>query len=349
MEFLLNLELNSVEYQIPSSLTFANAVSHYRDVFAPRMLRSSTFSTADGHLKNHLEADWKDVPIEHITIDSVNEWIWKKRNQSLSWITIKNILRTMQRVLSSFSRDKKPPFSQIGLAIPERDKLQMKVSSRKKISFSWTQAEQIAEYVGNMETLGKKRREQYATLFLLASASGLRASELLALRVNDIDFRAGTIRVEESSDQKSKGAAGPCKNAAAYRTVLLLDQEGRKAVQKLRLFLGIAPNSSMFVFHSSRGNPLLETNILNQGLYPALDALGLERAGMHAFRRGCNRRWELAGVKPAIIRQQMGHSSAAMTERYTGEIPLDDVRTEFSMKFGGKIDVLEIMETGATA
>jgi hypothetical protein len=28
---------------------------------------------------------------------------------------------------------------------------------------------------------------------------------------------------------------------------------------------------------------------------------------------------------------------------------LDDVRTEFSMKFGNKIDVLEIMETGAVA
>jgi hypothetical protein len=42
-------------------------------------------------------------------------------------------------------------------------------------------------------------------------------------------------------------------------------------------------------------------------------------------------------------------SSAAMTEGYTGEIPLNDVRTEFSMKFGTKINVLEIMETGAAA
>ncbi len=75
VEFLLNLELNSMEYQIPSSFTFASAVSHYRDVFAPRMLRSSTFSTADSHLRNHLEADWQDVPIEHISLDSVNEWI----------------------------------------------------------------------------------------------------------------------------------------------------------------------------------------------------------------------------------------------------------------------------------
>ncbi len=120
-------------------------------------------------------------------------------------------------------------------------------------------------------------------------------------------------------------------------------------MQKLRRFLGSASDPANFVFHTNRGNPLLETNILNQGLYPALEALGLEQAGMHAFRRGCNRRWEPAGVKPAVIRQQMGHSSSAMTDRYTGEIPLDDVRTEFSMKFGKKIVVLEKMENGAAS
>jgi hypothetical protein len=29
-----------------------------------------------------------------------------------------------------------------------------------------------------------------------------------------------------------------------------------------------------------------------------------------------------------------------MTDRYTGDVPLDDVRSEFSMKFGNKIVVL---------
>ena len=82
--------------------------------------------------------------MEHIDIDAVNEWIWKKRQSNLSWVTIKNILRTMQRVLSCCSNDKKPPFSQEGLAIPERDKLQMKIESRGAVSFSWLQAKQIA-------------------------------------------------------------------------------------------------------------------------------------------------------------------------------------------------------------
>jgi hypothetical protein len=71
LAFISNL--NSNEYKIPSSQTFAHAVKYYREIFAPRMLRASTFSVADGHLKTHLEADWNEIPIEHINIDSVNE------------------------------------------------------------------------------------------------------------------------------------------------------------------------------------------------------------------------------------------------------------------------------------
>jgi len=35
-------------------------------------------------------------------------------------------------------------------------------------------------------------------------------------------------------------------------------------------------------------------------------------------------------MNPAVLRQQMGQSSAVMTARYTGEIPLEQVRTAFS-------------------
>jgi hypothetical protein len=35
-------------------------------------------------------------------------------------------------------------------------------------------------------------------------------------------------------------------------------------------------------------------------------------------------------MNPAVLRQQMGHSFAVMTARYTGEIPLDKVQEAFS-------------------
>ena len=328
LEFILNLKVNSNEYKIPSSLTFAHAVKHYREIFAPRMLRQSTFSVADGHLKVHLEADWNEIPVEHIDIDAVNEWIWKKRQANLSWVTIKNILRTMQRVLSCCSNDKKPPFSQEGLAIPERDKLQMKIESRGAVSFSWSQAKQIAGEVYKLD-VDDVLKERSATLFILASASGLRCAELFALRINDLDFKAGTIRVDESADQRTY-IIGPCKNVAAYRTVLLADAEGREALFMLKRFLKGPQTQTSFVFHSKRGTALRETSVLHAFLHPVLRTLGFPQAGMHAFRHGCNRRWELSGMNPAVLRQQMGHSSAVMTARYTGEIPLDKVQEAFS-------------------
>jgi len=134
----------------------------------------------------------------------------------------------LQRVISAFRKDRKVPFSQRGL-IPDREKLRMKVQSRKKVSYSWKDAETIAEHVRKMDGLGDYRREQYATLIFLAAASGLRCSELLALRGNDLNFGANTIIVDEASDQRTSGKVGECKNDAAYRTVLLADAEGRKA------------------------------------------------------------------------------------------------------------------------
>jgi hypothetical protein len=41
-----------------------------------------------------------------------------------------------------------------------------------------------------------------------------------------------------------------------------------------------------------------------------------------------------------LLRQQMGHSSAVMTARYTGEIPLDKVQEAFSKMEWENIEVI---------
>jgi integrase len=197
--------------------------------------------------------------------------------------------------------------------------------------------------------LDEGRRARYATAFLLASATGLRCSELFALRMDDIDFRARTIRVDQAFDGRTY-TIGPCKNAAAYRTVFLGDHEGRKALRALKAFVGQRiQNPSEFVFHSKHGSPMRETKVLHEALHPALKALGLPQAGMHAFRRGANRRWELAGMNPAVLRQMMGHSSAAMTGLYTGEVPIEQIRADFSRRNGPRIVVSENKENEAAA
>ena len=81
--------------------------------------------------------------------------------------------------------------------------------------------------------------------------------------------------------------------------------------------------------------PLVENTILVEGLHPALKKLGFLLAGMRAFRRGCYRRWELARVSAAVIRQQMGHASASMTAHYTGEIPVEVVKNFLQLEPNG--------------
>jgi hypothetical protein len=114
----------------------------------------------------------------------------------------------------------------------------------------------------------------------------------------------------------------PLEVSDPYRTALLADNEGKKVMRELKRFIGTSTTPSAFVFRSQRGGPLLETAILSQCLHPDLEALGFPRAGFHAFRRGCNRRWKLAGLNPAVHRQIIGHSWEAMTGLYSGEILL---------------------------
>jgi hypothetical protein len=57
------------------------------------------------------------------------------------------------------------------------------------------------------------------------------------------------------------GAIGPCKNVAAYRTVVPADSEGRTAMKALRHF---AKRDSL-VFHSKNNGTLAETTILEFG------------------------------------------------------------------------------------
>lgn len=107
----------------------------------------------------------------------------------------------------------------------------------------------------------------------------------------------------------------------------------------LKGFSKAPQTQTSFVFPFEAGNCAAR----NKCAAYILASLGFPQAGMHAFRHGCNRRWELSGMNPAVLRQQMGHSSAVMTARYTGEIPLDKVQEAFSKM---ELEIWKLLENG---
>jgi len=54
-----------------------------------------------------------------------------------------------------------------------------------------------------------------------------------------------------------------------------------------------SPNAEALIFRSKRGGSILETTLLNQGLYPALKALGYRKAGCTGFDGDATGDWNL--------------------------------------------------------
>jgi hypothetical protein len=54
-------------------------------------------------------------------------------------------------------------------------------------------------------------------------------------------------------------------------------------------------------------------------------------------------------MNSAVHRQMMGHSSSAMTAHYTGQIPIDQIRADFSTRNGPRIVVTENKENEEAA
>ena len=54
-----------------------------------------------------------------------------------------------------------------------------------------------------------KAKEPYKTIFTVAWNTGMRAGEILALHLNDVDFDRRTIRVNKSSDDRTREIRQP--------------------------------------------------------------------------------------------------------------------------------------------
>lgn len=111
-------------------------------------------------------------------------------------------------------------------------------------------------------------------LFILDAATGLRAGELLGLEIRHFD--GCSIKIEQSVWRSDAQAP---KTPNAYRIVDLHPD----LAKLLSDFVG--DRKTGYIFRTSKGKPLGQSNILRRSLHPVLERLGIKRCGFHAFRR----------------------------------------------------------------
>jgi len=229
------------------------------------------------------------VTIGELTLAQVRRWRKKLLDAGTNPITTAKAYRFLRAVMAAAVDD----------GLVKRNPCRIKgagtENSPERPMLTVTQVYALADAVGL----------RYRALILLATFTSLRWAGLAALRPEDIDLDARTVRVTRQLYYHDAGHSfGPPKSRAGVRDVDFPEL----IVPDLREHLVWVPSSAL-VFASSTGSPLAHSNFRQRIWLPALAAVGLEGVHLHDLRHTGNQLTANAGANPRELMARMGHDS----------------------------------------
>jgi integrase len=160
----------------------------------------------------------------------------------------------------------------------------------------------------------------YRTMFAIAAMTGLRAGEILGLMLDDIDFDRRVLHIERAAwcghiqTVKSKSSRAPLPMPDAL-------------VEIVRQYLTTwRPNPAKLLFANRLGRPFNANKVVQKGLWPILEKLGIEHCGLHAFRHTHTSLLLEVGASPTVAQAQLRHSDARITLGVYGHVIGDSQR-----------------------
>ncbi len=146
-----------------------------------------------------------------------------------------------------------------------------------------------------------KNHLTYLTIFVLLYDTGMRLSEALNLRIEDIDFQGKFVKVT------GKGGKQRFVPISGKTCSLLLK------LISLRVSLGARPDDLVFI--TSNGTPFSRRNI-HRIWNKVQRGAGLKPLPIHGLRHGFARSWLVSGGDAFSLKIILGHSSPIVTQRY---------------------------------
>lgn len=156
--------------------------------------------------------------------------------------------------------------------------------------------------------------EPWRTLYCLLAMEGLRSGEALGLQWGDIDVERGLLHVRRSVWYGNVQTA----KSRASETVLPLPGPLAMVLNQYRAQW--KPNEHGFLFTTHSGRPHSANKIVQRKLWPILDALGIPRCGLHAFRHTHTALLLDSGASPKVVQRQLRHADARTTLEIYGHV-----------------------------
>ncbi|MEV0682263.1 tyrosine-type recombinase/integrase [Nocardia sp. NPDC050378] len=151
--------------------------------------------------------------------------------------------------------------------------------------------------------------------------TGLRRGEICGLRWADIDFAAGTVKIENTRIQvDGKVVEKTTKTEKSRRTLPLTPAitealKRARAIQAAeRLELGASYGSGEYVVCDEAGNPA-DPSKMSREWHRVCEAAGVRHLRLHDARHTCGTLLHLQNVPIAVVSAWLGHCDAAFTMR----------------------------------
>lgn len=300
----LQHEIDTGIFIQPDKITLSEYLARWLKEYATPNLSPSTVEGYEHILNRHLSPAIGNVSLAHLKPEHLQKYYAEKQKAGLSAQTIRHHHTVLHKALKTavewelLTRNVADAVS-----CPRAQQVEMKTWNEYEVS----------------QFLDAAKDTQYYALFYTALFTGMRRSELLALRWQDVDLILSEIYVSRSLHvlKGSKVIYRAPKTKAGKRTVALppsafhvLD-EHRKAQQSDCLLQGKTLLDSDSVFNTL-GKPLLP-NSVTHAWHKLVKHAGLKSIRLHDARHTHASLLLKQGIHPKIVQERLGHSSIQIT------------------------------------
>ncbi|MEQ9319108.1 MAG: tyrosine-type recombinase/integrase [Polyangiaceae bacterium] len=265
---------------------FSSFSQRFMETYARNNNKRSEIESKEATLRLHLVPAFGRLTLDRVDAMRIEGYKARKLEEGLSAKTINNQLTVLRRLLSIAVEwgllDFVPPIRWLKAARPEFDFL------------TFDEAERLIAAA----------EPEWRAIITVATRTGLRIGELLALRWRDVDLEAGRLVVRRST---SCGEVSTPKNGRT-REVPLSDQ-ARAALLEHRHERG------ELVFCDDDG-AMLTRNSCRRPLHRACKRAGIRRIGWHKLRHTFASHLTMRGAPLKSVQELLGHGTIEMTMRY---------------------------------
>lgn len=286
----------------PSTMTIKEWMDFWIENFKKLNLKPKTLEVYKQVIACHIVPNIGHITLKNLTTMHLQRLINEKYQSGLSTGSIRKmhniISSSLEQALQNDMIPKNPAKS-----------VKLPAHTQKTIKF-FTECEQERFFKEAMA-------DNLYPLFVLATHTGLRLGELLALNWGDIDFKNGTVSVTKNSItvEDFEGETGK-KNITKIQSTPKTRSSIRKvplsetATQVLKSHK--QKSSTLLVFCTKNGT-LLNARNVERSFYRIVEKAGIEKCSFHTLRHTFATRLFEKGVSAKIVSELLGHSKVSHT------------------------------------